>query len=288
MTPVVALVTGASSGIGRETALALAARGVKVYAAARRDMADLGRRGIRTVQLDVTNDESMRGCVETVLSEQAHIDILVNNAGYGSYGAIEDVAIDEARRQFEVNVFGAMRVAQLILPTMIGQGSGRIINVSSMGGRFSMALGGWYHATKYALEAVSDALRQEVRGFGVDVVLIEPGLIHTEWPKIAADHLRTASGLGRYADIANSFAAGLEFTSRGFATDPAVIARVIANAATGSRRPRTRYRAGLGAVPLTTLVSLLPDRVYDAAIRLFLKHAGDLLSLVRDPVPESR
>ena len=275
----IALVTGASSGIGQQTALALQAHGFIVYAAARRPMPELAQLGIHTLKLDLTDEASLQAGVATILDEQGRIDLLVNNAGYGSYGTIEDVPLTEARRQFEVNVFGAMRLVQLVLPGMTDRRRGRIINVSSMGGRFSMALGGWYHATKYALEALSDALRQEVRDFDIDVVVIEPGMIHTPWAKIAADHLRTASGLGKYAVISQNFATALDFADQGFATDPAQIARVILHAARCAR-PRTRYRKGLGALPGTTLLPRIPDRLTDAAIRFFLHHADDLMNLL--------
>ncbi|MDR2974736.1 MAG: SDR family NAD(P)-dependent oxidoreductase [Propionibacteriaceae bacterium] len=271
----VALVTGASSGIGRETALALNAAGMVVYGAARSPMTDLADHGVRICQLDVTDDGSLTAAVERIRTEAGRIDVLVNNAGYGSYGAIEDVPMSEAHRQFEVNVFGAMRLTQLVLPMMREQGKGRVVNVSSMAGRFSMALGGWYHATKYAIEALSDALRQETRGTGVDVVIIEPGLIHTHWSKIAADHLRATSGLGRYSVIANNFATALELTSR-TATDPGVIGRTIAHACV-TASPRTRYRRGSGAIAVTTMTELLPTRVVDALIHVGLTHVDQMV-----------
>ena len=278
MSASIALITGASSGIGREAALALAAQGTTVYAGARRPMPDLEKRGIHTLTLDVTDEASLQAAVDQVIAEAGRVDILVNNAGYGSYGAIEDTPLAEARRQFEVNVFGAIRLTQLVLPHMTTQGYGRIVNVSSLGGRFSMALGGWYHATKYALEALSDALRQEVRPFGVDVVLIEPGLIHTNWARIAAEHLKTTSGLGKYAAIATNFAAALQFAAE-FATDPAVIGRAIARAAL-SKRPRTRYLQGPGSRAALVAATILPDRLVDYGLRLALQHMGDLLDLL--------
>jgi len=280
MSTSVAIVTGASSGIGHEAALCLRAQGVTVYAAARRPMPELEAAGLHTLALDVTDDESLVKAVATVIEEQGRIDILVNNAGYGSYGAIEDVPLDEAKRQFDVNVFGAMRLVQLVLPHMTARHRGRIVNISSMGGRFAMALGGWYHATKYAIEALSDALRQEVRPFGIDVVIVEPGLIRTNWAGIAADHLRATSGLGKYSAIAQNFATALEFAGQGFATDPAVIGRVIAQAALTSH-PCTRYRKGAGAWPLTTLIHVVPDRTFDWGVRLVLEHMPQLMKLLR-------
>ena len=275
----VALVTGASSGMGYHTCLALKARGVTVYAAARREMPTLADRGIRCLTLDVTEEDSLTQAVATVVEEAGGIDILVNNAGYGAYGTIEEVSMDQARRQFDVNVFGAMRLIQLVLPSMLKKGRGRIVNISSMGGRFSMALGGWYHATKYAMEALSDSLRQEVRPFGIEVVLVEPGLIHTDWTKIAAANLRATSGLGKYALIAENFASALELGG-GIATDPGVLGECIANAAT-TPRPRTRYRKGLVALPLTILMPNLPDRALDAAVRFALVHFGEIWDLIR-------
>ena len=183
-----ALVTGASSGIGQDTARKLQALGYTVYGAARRTdrLRALAADGIRPLTMDVTDDASMSAGVNRILEETGRIDVLVNNAGYGSFGAIEDVPMNEARRQLEVNVFGLARLTQLVAPHMRAQGSGTIINISSIGGRLTTPLGGWYHATKYAVEALSDALRMELRPFGIDVVVVEPGGIRTEfrrrWP----------------------------------------------------------------------------------------------------------
>ncbi|MDR0783573.1 MAG: SDR family NAD(P)-dependent oxidoreductase [Propionibacteriaceae bacterium] len=284
MTSSVALITGASSGIGYQAALALQAKGATVYAAARRAIPTLAERGIHTLTLDLADEGSLASAVERILDREGHIDILVNNAGYGAYGAIEEVSIAEARHQFEVNVFGAMRLTQLVLPSMIARGHGRIVNMSSLGGRFAMALGGWYHATKYALEALTDALRQEVKPFGVDVVLIEPGLVHTDWPRIAASSLKATSGFGRYAHIAENFALALDFAGR-IATEPNVIGALVAHAAT-TARPRTRYRKGFGAVPLAFIPQHLPDRAFDWAVKLLLNHFGDLVNLVRSDIDE--
>jgi len=264
--------------MGRETALALHAQGVTVYAVARRPMPELEEHGIHTFAMDVTDDESMRAGVASILEAEGHIDILINNAGYGSYGAIEEVPIAEAHHEFDVNVFGAMRLTQLVLGSMTARGRGRIVNISSMAGKFAMALGGWYHATKYALEALSDALRQEVRPFGVDVVLIEPGLIHTNWSTIAADSLRSTSGLGKYSLIARNFASALDFANDRFATDPAVLGRVIAHAAL-TRHPRTRYRKGMGSLT-PVIINHLPDRLVDAAIQFTLTRLDSILDFL--------
>ncbi|WP_323099424.1 oxidoreductase [Intrasporangium sp. YIM S08009] len=269
MTTRVALVTGASSGIGEATARELAAAGLTVYAAARRveRMHPLTEIGIHALALDVTDDASMQAAVDQVIAEQGRLDVLVNNAGYGSYGAIEDVPMDEARAQMEVNVFGAVRLTQLALPHMRAQHSGTIVNVTSMGGKITTPLGGWYHATKFALEAISDCLRMEVAPFGIDVVVIEPGGIRTEWSAIAADKVRSVSGTGPYANQGNAVADSLDSESNARrSSPPELIGRTIRRAVT-ARRPRTRYAVGFGAKPMITAHALLPDRTYDAMMR---------------------
>lgn len=264
----VALVTGASSGIGEVTARKLRSLGFTVYGAARRvdRLEALRNDDIRPLAMDVTDEDSMAAGIATILEREDRIDVLVNNAGYGSYGAIEDVAIDEARRQFEVNVFGAARLTQLVLPTMREQRSGTIVNISSMGGKFTTPLGGWYHATKFALEALSDALRLEVSPFGIDVVVIEPGGIATEWGGIAADNLISTSGAGAYRAQANAMASTLRSEADSNRNSPpSVIANAIGRAVTASR-PKTRYAVGFGAKPLIAARSVLSDRQFDAVI----------------------
>ena len=263
-----ALVTGASSGIGEETARTLHKLGYTVYAAARRTdrLKQLTAVGIHALTMDVTDDESMSSGIEQIIAETGRIDVLVNNAGYGSYGAIEDVSLDEARRQFEVNVFGLGRLTQLVLPHMRAQRSGTIINISSMGGRLTTPLGGWYHATKYAVEALSDALRMETAPFGIDVVVIEPGGIRTEWSGIAADHLDETAEGSAYASqikaVANSMRS--ESTNKR-QSPPSVIADTVEKIVT-ARKPRTRYVVGFAAKPLVTLRRILPDRAFDRVI----------------------
>ena len=264
----VALVTGASSGIGEDTAHKLRALGYIVYGAARRTdrLQALTADGIRPLAMDVTDDASMSSGVNRILEETGRIDVLVNNAGYGSYGAIEDVPIDEARRQFEVNVFGLGRLTQLITPHMRTQGSGTIINISSMGGKLTTPLGGWYHATKYAVEALSDALRIELSPFGIDVVVVEPGGIRTEWSSIAADHLEATAEGSAYADQIRAVAGGMrsESNSRRY-SPPEVIARTVGKIVT-ARHPRTRYAVGFMAKPLIAARRVLPDRAFDQLI----------------------
>ncbi len=267
----VALVTGASSGIGESAALRLNELGYTVYGAARRveRMKGLAGAGVHVLAMDVTDAESMADGVRRIIDEHGRIDVLVNNAGYGSYGAVEDVPLAEARAQFEVNVFGAAQLIQLVAPHMRAQGSGRIINITSMGGKIYTPFGGWYHGTKFALEALSDALRNELRPFGVDVVVIEPGAIRTEWGGIAAANLRRTSGTGAYATAVERMAAQLGGSgpSSRFGSDPKVIGKAIARAAT-ARRPRIRYAVGLGAKPAIFLRWLLPDRAFDGMLRL--------------------
>ena len=271
-----ALVTGASSGIGEATALQLAELGYTVYAAARRveRMSDLADRGIRTRSVDVTDDPSMVALVEMIIADTGRIDVLVNNAGYGSYGALEDMPIEEARRQFEVNVFGLARLTQLVLPQMRAQRDGYLVNVSSMGGRIWEPLGSWYHASKFAVEGLSDSLRVEVAEFGIKVVIIEPGSIRSEWSAIAADHLETTSANSPYAKQAKVVGAVLRRVDRSqMASGPEVVAEVIAKAVQ-SAKPRTRYVVGGGARSILLAERILPDRGFDRFIQLGYRFAA--------------
>lgn len=264
----VALITGASSGMGKSTANILHSQGYTVYGAARRtdEMNDLKAKGMGVVALDLTNDESIVEAVNTILNKEGRIDILVNNAGYGSYGAVEDVPLNEARRQFEVNLFGMARLTQLILPGMRKQKSGRIVNISSMGGKIYTPLGAWYHATKHAVEGWSDCLRLELKEFGIDVVVVEPGGIKTPWGEIAAENLKKISGKGAYASFANKVA---ENTNRLYAgnqlTDVDTLGQTIAKAAT-DKKPKTRYVKGYMAKPAIAIRKWFGDKVYDKII----------------------
>jgi NAD(P)-dependent dehydrogenase (short-subunit alcohol dehydrogenase family) len=276
----VALVTGASSGIGAHTAAGLQAAGFTVYAAARRTdrMRSLGEQGIRVLGMDVTDEASVTAGVTSLLAEAGRIDVLVNNAGYGSYGAVEDVSLDEARRQLDVNVFGLARLIQLVIPRMRAQGRGRIINVSSVGGKVSEPLGGWYHAAKFAVEGLSDSLRMELRPFGIDVVLIEPGPIRTEWAQIAREQLLANSAGTAYAGQAQSVARMLKKAdSRLTASPPGVVARKIVRVAR-VRHPRARYPVGRGAGLIVAARKVLPDATLDAVLtRAYLPKRGAAL-----------
>jgi len=269
----VVLITGASSGIGETTAIRLKNAGFIVYAAARRveRMAGLKELGIHVLSLDVTDDASMVATVERILKEQGRIDILVNNAGYGSYGALEDVPMTEARRQFEVNVFGAARLTQLALPSMRERRYGKIINISSIAGKMYEPMGSWYHSTKYALEGLSDCLRLEVKSFGIDVIVVEPGGIKTEWNAIAAESLMKVSGDTAYQELARRNAKFLTTFDKQ-SSEPDVIAKVIEKAIR-ARRPKTRYAAGRGAWIVLFMRKLLCDRAFDWLILTAFKWA---------------
>lgn len=259
------LLTGASSGIGYQTAEVLAKEGHKVYGAARRieKIKELKKFGVVPIKLDVTDEKSIEDAVNQIIKQDGKIDVLINNAGYGSYGAVEDVSIEEAKRQFEVNLFGLARLTQMVLPYMRKQNYGRIINISSMGGRLTSFMGAWYHATKYALEGFSDALRMEVKQFGIDVVLIEPGGIKTDWGLIAADNLEHSSKGGAYEETAKKAAAGMRKQySSNMLSKPMVISKAISKAI-NRRRPKTRYLIGMGAKPLVFFHTVLPNRWFD-------------------------
>lgn len=267
------LITGGSSGIGYDTALKLASQGHTVYAAARRVnlMAELGRHGIHVISLDVTDDASVRNCVDTVIAEQGRIDILINNAGYGYLGAIENVPMAEARRQLDVNLFGLASLTQKVLPHMRAQGGGKIINISSVAGKVAIAYGGWYNVSKFAVEGFSDALRIEAKPFGIDVVLIEPSGIRTDWGLIAANHLSESSAGTAYEESAEREARLFRYAyNSNIISGPAVVTKSICKAVNSSR-PRPRYKPGRGAHTLIFFHAILPARCWDALNRLFFR-----------------
>jgi NAD(P)-dependent dehydrogenase (short-subunit alcohol dehydrogenase family) len=268
------LITGCSSGIGHATAEHLAARGWTVYATARRteSIAELADRGCKTLALDVTDEDSMRTAVAAVEDAEGAVGVLVNNAGYSQSGAIETLPLELLRAQFETNVFGLVRMCQLVLPGMRRQGWGRIVNVSSMGGRLTFPGGGAYHGTKHAVEALSDALRFEVRGFGVDVVVIEPGLIKTRFGETAAGSIDAAAAAADdpYADfnaaVGTATAEVYEGPLARLGGGPETVARAIERAIT-SRRPKTRYKVTPSARLILVQRRLLSDRAWDAFLR---------------------
>jgi NAD(P)-dependent dehydrogenase (short-subunit alcohol dehydrogenase family) len=267
------LVTGCSSGIGRATAERLARRGWTVYASARRptSIADLGGAGAKLLALDVNDEESMRSAVAEVESAEGAVGALVNNAGYGLEGPVEEVPLDEWRRQFETNLFGMVRLIQLVLPGMRRQRWGRVVNVSSMGGKITFPGGGPYHASKHAVGAMSDALRFEVRPFGIHVSVIEPGPIKTRWAETAVSTATEHGGDGPYAEFAAGVAARTASAYKGpmalFSGSAESVAKVIERALS-AERPRPRYRVTAVARMLLATRALTTDRGFDRVLRL--------------------
>lgn len=264
------LLTGASSGIGFDTAAALAQQGHKVYAAARRvEMIEpLRPLGVVPLKMDVTDEASMQSAVQTLLDAEGRIDVLINNAGYGYFGAVENVSMEDAKRQLEVNVFGLARLCQLVLPAMRQQGKGRIINTSSVAGKSVLYYGGWYHVSKYSVEALSDAMRMELKPFGIDVVMIEPGAIQTAWGTIAADHLAESSRGTVYEKTAQRMADNMrKIYTEGHISHPSVVRRAIVRAV-NSRCPRARYRIGKWSGAIVFFHWLLPAKWWDAMMRM--------------------
>jgi short-subunit dehydrogenase len=263
----VALITGASSGLGKDFALRLLSKGYVVYGAARRieRMHDIEAAGGVALEMDVTDDATMVSAVNRIIGDQNRIDVLINNAGYGQMGALEDVPIDEGRRQMEVNLIGAARLTQLALPSMRAQKFGKIVNISSMGGKISTPFAGWYHASKFALEGYSDALRMEVQPFGIDVIVIEPGGTDTEWIPIALAEAQRYSGQGAYGQFVSAMLKSATWQRK--MPPPRIITDLLVKAIE-SKRPRTRYHGGATAGLTLFLKRFLPDRLFD---RLMMK-----------------
>ena len=265
------LITGCSSGIGAATAARLTRAGHTVYATARKasSLTALADAGALPRELDVTSEGSMGSVVDEIVSSHGRIGALVNNAGYGAYGAIEDTPLDAVRAQFETNVFGLSRLVQLVAPSMRAAGTGRIVNLSSMGGRLTFPFGGYYHASKHAVEAISDALRYELAPFGVHVSIIEPGLITTEFGTTAASTLADSTPSGspyatRVASIGETMAAS--FDRKSMTAAPDAVAKAVEQALT-ARRPRTRYVITPAARALITTRALTPGRVWDRVVK---------------------
>ncbi len=264
----VILVTGASSGIGKSAARRLLQKGATVYCAARRieQMADLQALGAHLLYLDVTDEASAEAAVRLILNEQGRIDVLVNNAGYGYYGALETVPLEEARKQVDVNVFGLAGLCRNVLPAMREAGHGRIVNVASMAGHFCEPRGSWYHASKYAVVALSECMRMELQPFGIKVILIEPGAIRSSWCDIAMDNLLENSRGTVYEAGALKHSRLFRWSYARFATSPEVVGKAICRASL-KRRPRIRYRQGLGSAFFPILSKILPTRWFDALLR---------------------
>ncbi|MBR0897779.1 oxidoreductase [Bradyrhizobium tropiciagri] len=263
-----ALVTGASSGMGKEIAKRLIKDGFHVFVAARHTdkMNDLVKLGARALRMDISNEAEIKATVDTILNEAGGVDVLVNNAGFGLYGPVEEIGIEEARYQFEVNLFGAARLTQLLLPSMRAKRSGTIVNITSMGGKIYTLLGAWYHATKHALEGWSDCLRLELAPFGIKVVIVEPGLIETGFGDVVANGLLKRSGSGPYAKQTEAVAKStVDAYGQGRGTDPSVIANVVSKAVKATK-PRTRYVAGKYALPMIKIREWFGDRMFDRVI----------------------
>ena len=264
----VALVTGASSGIGKAIAFQLIEDGLTVYVAARRveKMQDLEKQGAIALKMDVTVEEDIQQVVEQINNDHNSVDVLVNNAGYAIYGAMEDTTIEDARRQFEVNLFGLANMTKAVLPSMRAKKSGKIINITSMGGKIYTPLGSWYHATKHALEGWSDCLRLELEPFNIDVVIIEPGAIKTEFGDVMLAPMMERSGNSAYGAMAKKMA---EMTKKSYeqgnSSDPTVIAQVVSQAIK-AKKPKTRYAAGKLAIPLMFIRKWFGDRIFDKII----------------------
>jgi NAD(P)-dependent dehydrogenase (short-subunit alcohol dehydrogenase family) len=261
----VALITGASSGMGKDFALRLLSEGYTVYGAARRieRMHDIEVAGGIALAMDVTDDVTMVAAVDRIIREQGQIDVLINNAGYGQMGALEDVPVEVGRRQMEVNLIGVARLTQLCLPHMRDRKFGKIINVSSIGGKCAFPLAGWYHASKFALEGYSDSLRMEVRPFGIDVIVIEPAGTDSEWFPVAMAELERYSTKGAYAGLVKAMQESPSMKRK--MPPPKVITDLIITALRG-KTPRTRYHGASGAGVILFLRHLLSDRMYDRLV----------------------
>lgn len=265
------LITGASSGIGKTTAIFLAQNGYNVYATARRveRMEELRTLGIKPLFLDVTKEEGLVACVEQILAEAGRIDILINNAGSGYYGALEDMPMSDAKCQFDVNVFSAARLMQLVLPAMRANKFGKIVNISSIGGKVTLPMGVWYHASKFAIEGLSDALRKEVKQFGIDVIVIEPGGTKSEMTGLGTEYLNRISGKTAYGHLAKGVSKMYAATEKS-ASDPIVIAKLIKKAIE-AKSPGARYAGASGAKLMLFLKTILSDRLFDKLVMSQMK-----------------
>jgi len=268
MSKKVILITGASSGMGKESAKTLIQQGHTVYTVARRvdQMQDLHAMGGHPIQMDVTKESDIQNVVDTIIRNEGKIDVLWNNAGYGLFGAVEDVPVDEARRQFEVNLFGLAAITQKVTPYMRKANSGTIINTSSMGGKMYTPMGAWYHASKHAVEGFSDCLRLELKLFNIHVVVLEPGIIVTEFGDVMLENISKFSAKGAYASLTGKLVtATKKMYDSGQGSKAGVIAQTIAKIVS-ERKPKTRYRVGLYAKPMVWLRIYLGDRIFDKIV----------------------
>ena len=271
----VILITGASSGIGKDTALSLIKEGHVVYGVARRleMMKDIVQAGGHAIKMDILKERNIDNVVNQIIKEQSRVDVLINNAGYGLWGAVETISIDEAKRQFDVNIFGLAYLTKKIIPIMRKQKSGKIINMSSMGGKVYTPFGAWYHATKYALEGWSDCLRIELKSFGIDVILIEPGVIKTEFQDVMMDStVERSIGTPYEKKLKALEKATQEMYARGIGSPPSTITKLIIKAI-NSHNPKRRYVGGLFAKPMLFIKKWFGDKMYEKAIMSQIKKA---------------
>ncbi len=271
----VILITGASSGIGKDTALSLIKEGHVVYGAARRleMMQDIIQAGGHAIKMDILKERNIDEVVNQIVKEQNRIDVLINNAGYGLWGAVETISIAEAKRQFDVNIFGLAYLTKKIIPLMRKQKSGKIINMSSMGGKVYTPFGAWYHATKYALEGWSDCLRMELKNFGIHVILIEPGVIKTEFQDVMMDStVERSIGTPYEKKLRALKKATQEMYARGIGSPPSTITKLIIKAI-NSNNPQRRYVGGLFAKPMLLIKKWFGDKIYEKAILSQIKKA---------------
>lgn len=272
----VILITGASSGIGKDTALSLIKEGHVVYGVARRleMMKDIVQAGGHAIKMDILKERNIDDVVNQIIKEQSRVDVLINNAGYGLWGAVETISIDEAKRQFDVNIFGLAYLTKKIIPIMRKQKSGKIINMSSMGGKVYTPFGAWYHATKYALEGWSDCLRIELKSFGIDVILIEPGVIKTEFQDVMMDStVERSIGTPYEKKLKALEKATQEMYARGIGSPPSTITKLIIKAI-NSHNPKRRYVGGLFAKPMLFIKKWFGDKMYEKAIMSQIKKAS--------------
>lgn len=264
----VILITGASSGMGKEAANVLIQQGHIVYTVARRidQMQDIKALGGFPFQMDVTKDSDIQNVVDTIVTQEGKIDVLWNNAGYGLYGSVEDVPVEEARQQFEVNLFGLAAITQKVLPYMRKANTGTIINTSSMGGKMYTPMGAWYHASKHAVEGFSDCLRLELKQFNINVVVLEPGIILTEFGDVMLKNISKFSSKGAYASLTNKLViASKKMYDSGQGSKPDVISKTISKIV-DAKKPKTRYRVGMWAKPMVWMRIYLGDKMFDKIV----------------------
>ncbi|CDT58919.1 oxidoreductase [Vibrio coralliirubri] len=270
----VIFITGASSGMGKDTAMDLIKQGYIVYCAARRveEMNDLKLAGGYVLQLDISNEQDIARCVNQIIDEQGRIDVLWNNSGYGLYGSVEETSLDDARYQFEVNVFGLARLTQLVTPFMREDKSGTIINTSSIGGKIYAPMGAWYHASKHAIEGFSDCLRLELEPKGINVVVLEPGAIKTEFPEVMSKQVLGNSGNGPYQDLAKRVSnLSLKESGKDGAGSPTSLISKVIQEIINNPKPKTRYATGKFSTTTLLMRRFLSDRAFDRIIDFMVR-----------------